>query len=125
MTTVIDPNGSPIPVFNKSGLAIISMDGGGTSQNPANAVEIEVVSEHTIVRLNNTSIAHAVKVSAGLDVGTLIEIFVLNTTSSYVTLQGSEVFLDGGNNHSIGGRSYYKLRKTGSLEWTVIPLNLP
>jgi len=85
MTTVVDPLGTPVPIYNRSGAAIISMVGGATSGSTVgsgvgdDASPIARVSQATIV-LVITSVVDShhlvlVRLPDDADIGDVAEVY--------------------------------------------------
>lgn len=110
MTTVIDPAGTPLPVFNRSGAAIVDVSpahGGAPATIPH-------YSSLTIVRVMPTgspgSGAIQLDLPAGADVGDVVEIH-LAQVSAFVNPPSGEGFFSG-NSQEIspqGGRPFRKI----------------
>lgn len=117
MTTVINPSGSPVPIFNRSGLTITDLNGAGEGNEPELWPEIQVVSEYTVIRFNNGAEDYGVKVPAGVEIGSLIEIYALNVANTRVNLPDGEEFINGIDNFTDFGRGCYRLRKISATQW--------
>jgi hypothetical protein len=72
MTTVVDPLGTPVVYFNKSGHAIIEMAGGDGIGSPA---QIPDVSGHTIVVVTEGDPHGYISLPVNADVGDSVEIY--------------------------------------------------
>lgn len=82
MTTIIDPAGTPIPVYNRSGTTIIELVCPATT--PQTVVSITSVSQTTVIFaeavIDPMEQPPAVELPTGAQIGDVVEIFVKNTT---------------------------------------------
>ena len=76
MTTVIDPAGTPIPVFNKNGATMVNVTPNGTVR--LGATEIPNLSGLTIALVDTDVSNTAVKLPSNGDIGDVIEVYCLN-----------------------------------------------
>lgn len=74
MTTVVDPLGTPVPIFNRSGTAIVNLEAEGDSvfEGPI----IPAVCGHVIAVVNCTENNFYVRLSNEFEIGSLVEIYM-------------------------------------------------
>jgi hypothetical protein len=119
MTTVVDPSGTSVPVYNRSGATITEMTAGTTSPfSPA-----------PIVRYTGLTIALVTAISSGdqtyitlpddADVGDLVEVHCMSATGVNVLVPtGGPLDIVGvATNHSVVFR---KISETDSRPWRQI-----
>jgi hypothetical protein len=97
MTTVVDPLGTPTPIFNRSGTAIVHIDGLGTSSTSGNV--IPAVCGHVIALVNCTENNYAVRLPDDAEIGSVVEAYVDRAS----TFSGGTVFSQAGE--TIGSQS--------------------
>lgn len=95
MTTVIDPAGTPAPVFNRSGLAIVDVApafGGASAVIPGGF-------GHVIARVAPTGSPSAgiaqVDLPASAEIGDVVEVHGLYQGSTWVNAPTGELFING------------------------------
>jgi len=99
MVTVVDPSGSPEPVFNRSGTTIVEVTGSGTTQMSATA--IPSVSGWTIAIVQATDtpqVDQAVTLPDNAEIGDIVEVY--NVIGGYPAL----VFPPAGQSLNSGGQ---------------------
>jgi hypothetical protein len=125
MTTVIDPLGSPTPVFNRSGRAIFSFAASGDTE--MGAPSIPYVSGEMIVTILTTGAIptpdRAVKLPSGVDIGDTIELYSDGAADLYPASGDSIDGVSSGVSVAISGIKTTLLRKMSSNSWRII-LNL-
>lgn len=95
MTTVIDPAGTPVPVFNRSGKAIVDVAPayGGAS------VAIPNACGHVIARVTPTgspgSGVPQVDLPSSASIGDVVEVHPIAQTTVWVNAPSGELFLNG------------------------------
>ncbi len=92
MTTVIDPNGTPVPVYNKSGTTIQNITANGTTQGSGTVISAPSACTAVLVTVTSGG-GDAVVLPNSIDIGNVVEIYA---TGAYDT----QVFPASG--HSIG-----------------------
>lgn len=118
MTTVIDPAGTPVAVFNKSGTAVIDMTISTGDGQPD--VAIPYFAGDTIVRVNATFISGNAAVGGVVlpedaQIGDHVQIASVGSASfNYIAPTGETI--DGSSSHfSLGG--FIWLRKIDTTDW--------
>lgn len=111
MTTVVDPTGTPAPVYNKSGTTIVSVEAGHAPppSGPPVPEPIPHQSERTIsvVDLTNNE-ENAVELPSGADVGDVVEVYHSGETLLQVMAPSGE---------TIDTTSGALFRKTDATTW--------
>ena len=122
MTTVIDPNGTAIPVFNRSGTSIISLVGNQAST----PTPINTVSEATIVLLSrgqNVGDENFI-LTGSVDVGDVIEAYGADGHIFQIYLPSGETLVNTfvGPIPTGSGSNYQsvRLRRVDSTHWAAI-----
>lgn len=101
MTTVVDPLGTPAPVYNRSGVTLVTVAGNGTTYGSATAIPHE--SGHTIALLTTTDTDYAFKLPAVADIGDRVEVF--RRTYPFVTDERPLIFPESGDTIEDGERT--------------------
>lgn len=124
MVTVVDPGGAPVPIFNKSGTAVVDVIPGSSGSPGA----IPYFAGTTIARIgfgSGTSNSCAA-LPANVEVGDLIEVYSIPLSGSgsaqggtFFTTPG-DTFVDNGANSLVAGTTAIVFRKITSTEWAVI-----
>lgn len=120
MTTVVDPLGTPVPIFNRGGLAIIEVDAVGDT--PTSGPIIPAFCGHLIAVITSTENNYAVRLPTDAEVGDLIEVY-LDPSSAFgaavVWSQTGEGIgtSSGPSSMSIGSATGAFLRKVTDTLW--------
>jgi hypothetical protein len=113
MTTVVNPNGTPAPVYNRSGITIETV--AGAAQASPTLVNVEA---GTTVILVTSAGGSWVQIPAGLEIGSVIEVYKATYSDSATTqLSGGETFVQGNTGNWAGT---VIARKTSSSHWHII-----
>lgn len=114
MTTVIDPLSTPIPVYNRSGVAIVSV----TSDNASTPAPIPTVSGTTVVLVTRGVNGGALALPTGRDIGDVVELYSADGSNNIDIYPSSgETFLDGASSRNINPVIGGYLRKVGPTAW--------
>jgi hypothetical protein len=114
MTTVVDPSGTPVPVFNRSGVTIVSVSATGTTQGAAAA--ISAASGQTIALVTISENNTAVKLPSTADIGDLVEVYAFGGTVKVFPSSGET--LNGNSNAQDVQDVYGRLfRKVSATAW--------
>lgn len=123
MTTVVDPLGTPTPIYNRSGVAIIpSLTAQGTTSS--DAAIIPTVSGHTVVIVSAAGHSgYGVMLPSGADIGDVVELYCANlngsAASAILAYAPSGETLNSGNSDTVNfipGQGVM-LRKVSSTDW--------
>jgi hypothetical protein len=133
MTTVVSPNSSPAPVYNRSGTTLVTVVAGvATPPNQPSVsfgVSIPSYSGHTVALLTvpsgwtNTSGQLVVILPSGVDIGDIVEVYAIPSApgqnTSFVLFSASGETLNSGISDSDGidpenGKIY---RKVSATNW--------
>ena len=119
MTTIIDPLGTPVVIFNRGGTAIVSFTAVRQAGSPPPADPIPNVAGHIIayIEADDNSIGQPwVSLPSGSDVGDICEVYAnsLGTGDLSVFAPSGET-LDGGSTVSVSVGGYF--RKITATLW--------
>jgi hypothetical protein len=120
MTTVVDPSGTPVPVYNRGGTTIASLAAAGSTQG--DAAQIQHVAGYTVVLVTVTDTARAIELPAGAEVGDVVEVHIASTAGTGVLIfpPNGESLLTGNTSATVGQSSGGLLfRKVGQTSWAV------
>jgi hypothetical protein len=115
MTTVVDPLGTPIPSYNKSGITVVHISG-SSSDSPTPVVS---VSGTTIVMVSSTN-GPNVLLPESSDIGDVLELYsadgaqVSAFAPSGVTVNGSQSAASAFSSRGV------VFRKTSATNWQVL-----
>lgn len=119
MTTVVDPVGTPVPVYTRSGTTVLSIAGSGTSQGAATS--IPAVSGWTVAVLTGVSPDRAFKLPSSPQVGDVVEVHAQDQDGSLLFPSSGMAIGTKGTNQSLeiqnGGAL---LRYVDTNLWVVI-----
>ena len=107
MTTVVDPSGTPSPVYNKSGTTVIEM--AATGLNQAGAAPIVALSGHTVVLAtpsadeNGDHTGDGVALPSAAVIGDVVEVYI-GTVNLFV-----KVYPPSGNNLNLASNGVVKV----------------
>ena len=119
MTTVVDPLGTPVPIFNRSGTAIVRLTGAGTSSTSGPV--IPAICGRVVALIDCTAGNYASQLSPNAEIGDIAEVYV-----DRVSTMGGEVFAPSGetiNSQStpssigISAGGGVVFRKVSATEW--------
>jgi len=125
MTTIVDPLGTPVPVYNRSGVAIVSVS--ATGMSGSDGASIPTVSGHTIVLLscNIGPISNNIYavLPSGTEIGDLLEVYSVDISQGIpLIVPASGETINSGHTDQISmnsGRGAL-FRKTSSTNWQVL-----
>lgn len=121
MVTVVDPLGTPVPVYNRSGTAIIELPAGlSVSPTPIPAIaEITVVIVNYIDAVND---GRYLILPDDADVGDVIEVYENANSSPSIYPPSGETFINGASGPlSIGGNlNGVMFRRVTSTHWSAL-----
>lgn len=119
MTTVIDPAGSPIAIFNKSGTAVLDLAINVGPSEPI--ISIPHFAGKTIARISSTSIGSpengGVELPAAAEIGDAVEVAYI-TSGSPGTLRvyaPAGETIDGAASQTVGG--FVRFTKISGTDW--------
>lgn len=125
MTTVVDPNGTPVPVYNRSGTTIQNI-AANDNTNPAVPYDVSLVSEITVLVVSTTrNPANGngiLRFDASADPGSYVEIYNTddNVTFDLKDSNNSYILTLNGGAFSLGAQTTAILRKISSSTWAVL-----
>jgi hypothetical protein len=115
--TVVDPTGSPSPIYNRSGTTVVNMAAGhATSGTPQSfATVIPVSSGHTIaiVTLTNNE-QNAVSLPSG-EVGDVVEVYLASAVTTLIVVSPSGQSIVPTSTPSLSNGAIF--RKVSSAVW--------
>lgn len=114
MTTVVDPLGTPAPVYNRSGTAIVSV-----TANDTTPPSIPRVSGWTVALVATGQDDRAVKLPSGADIGDVVEVYVATGTAFQASVHPPSSETIHGSSTPADVSSGRLFRKTGSSDWQV------
>lgn len=113
MTTVIDPGGTPVPVYNRSGTTIVQLAG----DHPSTPTVIPAISGWTVVITITGAGGDSYRLPAGAEIGDIVELHAADANAqdlfapSGETIRGqSSIGLS-----SMGGSGLF--RKFSATQW--------
>ena len=119
MTTVVDPLGTPTPIYNRSGTTIVAVNANGSDGTTATVVPVE--SGVTLVLCTLSSGNSDVMVPPDMEIGTVIEAYNVSDTSSSQSLHfycASGELINGYLAYKgISGQSGCRFTKTDASTW--------
>src|SRR5262245_45084839 len=119
MTTVLDPGGTPVPVYNQSGTTIDTITANGMTQGTA--TPIVRYGGTTIVLVHITAGDAAVLLPANAEIGDLFEVYCDDINLAVrLFAPGSDTFLSSGGNVVAASAWGYRVRKVGPSLWVAI-----
>jgi hypothetical protein len=123
MTTVIDPAGTPIPVFNKNGATIVSVTPNGTVRS--GATEIPNLSGLTIALVDPDASNTAVKLPSNGDIGDVIEVYCLSDSHDVKIYSPDSQYIGAGasavnGDAFTGGFKAAVFRRIAADRWAII-----
>jgi hypothetical protein len=123
MTTVVDPSGTPVPVYNRSGTTIVEVIAGSIS--PVNLqTPIPHHSGTTIVLVtsNATNNETGVELPDGADAGDLVEIHSVSGGAGVTVYRSPDGTMHGATNaqKGIGDGTARVFRKVSATDWRMI-----
>jgi hypothetical protein len=95
MTTVVDPLGTPVPYFNKSGVAVATLSPIGTSRSEA--AEIVLLAGCTVLLVSPTATDQGIKLPSGGAIGDTIEVTRIGGSHSLRVYSPDSQYLAGGD----------------------------
>lgn len=125
MTTIVDPSGTPAPVYNKSGLTIGTITPTGVSQGAA--APITAYASHTVlVAYNAMGGGYAVLLPSTAEIGDVVEIHGQGNQTFDVYPESGSSIDNGSANTPLSGLGagytpyHVMLRKITTTNWYVI-----
>jgi hypothetical protein len=113
MATIIDPAGTPVPVYNKSGKTVYPVTAAGTTSGAA--TQLTHYSELDIVLVTvPDNMDTGIKMPSGTDIGDRIEFYLVGGVYSPVIYPASGETFNGSSSPMTGVAS---LRKVSSTDW--------
>lgn len=117
MTTVIDPAGTPVPVFNRTGIAVVDMAIDIGPSEPI--VPIPHFAGTTIARVTATDVGDpddgGVELPASAEIGDKVEIAQMSGSANFRVYAPAGETIDGSPWANVG--VFLWLRKIGSTDW--------
>lgn len=121
MVTVVDPNGTPSPIYTRSGTTIDTVIPAGTTQGTATPI-VTVCGRSIIVCPNYVAENAGVILPSSVDIGDVVEFYyegypvkIYPDSGSQINTHGSDVPIQPGGNGNI------LIRKITSDQWRTIP----
>ena len=115
MVTVVDPLGTPVPVYNRSGVAIVQVSG-GTTMSPG---IIPQVSGITVAIVTTSPGNDKVQLPSGAEIGDVVELVLSGGSGSDTLAPAGEDFFPAGSN-SIATNAATIMRKVTSTSWSAV-----
>lgn len=116
MTTIVDPAGTPSPLYNRSGVTIASINAAGEFGGPGSATAITSYSETTVVLVTAPdSNNFGVVLPSSAEVGDVVEIY-------YVSGPVAQIVIWAPSGDTVNGSSFVQIvngiyRKVSSTAW--------
>lgn len=118
MVTVVDPGGTPAPVYNRSGVTIQGVSGAGT--NFGGATPIVASSGHSIALVSTVTNDEGVILPDTAEIGDVAEVYrVTDTAAVRVYPPAGDTLYGGGASHLLGSQGAI-FRKTSATRWHFI-----
>ena len=119
MVTVLDPGGTPIPVYSPDGVTLSAINANGTTQG--SATQVVRYTSTTVVVVTISSGNDAVELPSSAAIGDLVEVYLDDPGGIGIRLftPGSETFVFGGNVANTVTKNLY-CRKFSSSVWGII-----
>lgn len=111
MTTVVDPLGTPVIIYNRSGVAIVEIE---AANSPVEVVPR--VCGHMVVLVTTTQSSSHVQLPSDAEIGDVVEVHLVNETHVKVfmdTPSGESIIFTGEVHHGTG----CLFRKLSSTLW--------
>lgn len=120
MTTVLDPSGTPIPIYNNSGTTISFISGNGTGQGSGTV--IDTPSFVTVIVIACTGSNYAATLPAGVDIGSIVEAYATGDHAANVfPPSGSSIGARPTNSEVVVSVDYgRRFRKVSATSWQVL-----
>lgn len=131
MTTVTDPGGTPVPVYNRSGTTLVALNaanvnvGGTPSSNPSDYAPITRYSGWTVALATTGNFTSGVRLPDDAEVGDLVEVHcVLGTATSLLVIAASGDTISAGSPNfvtiTVNVAAGKLFRKTSATNWQVV-----
>lgn len=115
MTTVVDPGGTPVLVYNRSGTTIVEVVGGSTP------TPIPHVSCWTVALVTNTVGNDKVELPSNAEIGDVVEVYpIAGGPDGEVALPSGDSFFTYGGSSSLPPEAGVIFRKVTSTKWAAI-----
>lgn len=119
MTTVIDPAGTPVPVYNRSGTTIVEIT--ATAATPTPVYPIAAASGHTVALVDVPNPGGFgppdIELPGGADTGDVVEAYVTGASVNFVAASGDTLVAA---NPSVDANKGAWFRKTSATVWMLI-----
>jgi hypothetical protein len=117
-TVVIDPTGAPVPLFLRSGIAVVDVAAAHdvADGNYPTGTSIPLPTDHVIARVTTTpGEDNAVELPSAADVGVLVELYDIDMSGFQVQAPSGDN-IDGASffTNSVGNRVF---RKISAVRW--------
>ena len=119
MTTVVDPAGTPIPIFNRGGVTIVEVATAGGS--PPTTTPIPAASGHTIAIVDYTHAGGSrgrLELPSG-DIGDVVEVFNVGPDNVDVVAASGDSLLSGPS-VDVPNSQGRQFRKISAAQWAVL-----
>lgn len=114
MVTVVDPVGTPVPVYNRSGTTVVFLNG-GPAMSPT---PIPHVAGYTVAIATMSSGNDKVELPSGTEVGDIVEVYLGSANGGDVFAASGDGFTNiGGGNVSLNAAVFF--RKVTSTLWAI------
>lgn len=124
MTTVVDPSGTPVPVYNRSGSTIVEVTAGSISPvNLQTPIPRHTGTTIALVTSTATDNAYGVELPAGCDIGDVVEIHSVSATGpGVVVYHPPDETLYGASNtqKGVAPATARVFRKISATDWRMI-----
>lgn len=122
MVTVVDPLGTPVPVYNRSGTVVLVPLHAGSEMSPTEIPSLAGVTIATLVaEVPAGFLRHYRLPSVGVEVGDVIELYGVGFSGSILPPDG-EAYLDGttGAITLSNSRNSAMFRRVDSTHWAIL-----
>jgi len=121
MTTVVDPSGSPVVIFNRSGTAIVTVTAGGTSQGTATA--IPRVCGITVAVATYGAMTSNLRLPDDAEVGDCVEVHMEGDGPAVQVYPESGATINGNSANTSVGMLHAIFRKTAAATWFALRIS--
>lgn len=127
MTTVVDPAGTPVPIFTRSGTTIVEVLASGTTQGSGALIPNASGYTVAVCKTDNNGGKNAVVLPTSAEIGDLVEIHAVALPATggvnlFVFPPSGETIDEGAANAAAGWNGPYSrlFRKMSATGWRVV-----
>lgn len=124
MTTVVDPNGTPVPIYNRSGKVVLPPMYCGPENEPTampSVAEVTIVTVIPKVPSDGDRHIRLPALSDGVDIGDVIEVYGVDIAPFIFPPDGEAYLGDGTGAITLNtARNSIRFRRVDSSHWAVL-----